>query len=238
MATLEPLWEQGRALMDAHGLTDWVLEYSDQRSKNMGWTDFARKAIVLSAPHMLSTTEFQRRDTVLHEIAHAIAGVEADHGPMWKYHARRVGANPRSTAHDAGLDYADFPVIGHCPEGHKFGKSRMPRGTRLCANSICRYKSQDDRVIVFARQTPKPLDPEVVAAVKAHGRVEKRHHVHEGMLVEIVGTATKWEGKTGAVESVGPVNCVVRIEGIKLRIAKVACEPIGIAGFPVVRRVN
>lgn len=34
------------------------------------------------------------RDTVLHEIAHAIAGHKAGHGPAWKAIARKVGARP------------------------------------------------------------------------------------------------------------------------------------------------
>lgn len=36
----------------------------------------------------------QFRDTVLHEIAHAIAGRDVVHGPAWRAVARKVGANP------------------------------------------------------------------------------------------------------------------------------------------------
>ena len=39
-------------------------------------------------------------DTILHEIAHAIAGVEAGHGPAWKAVAQRLGATPRARAEE------------------------------------------------------------------------------------------------------------------------------------------
>jgi hypothetical protein len=35
-------------------------------------------------------------DTLLHEIAHAIAGPKAGHGPVWKAVAIRLGATPRA----------------------------------------------------------------------------------------------------------------------------------------------
>lgn len=40
----------------------------------------------------------QVTDTILHEIAHALAGPAARHGPAWKSIARRLGATPKSCA--------------------------------------------------------------------------------------------------------------------------------------------
>lgn len=37
-------------------------------------------------------------DTILHEIAHAIAGRHANHGPAWKAACRRLGARPERLA--------------------------------------------------------------------------------------------------------------------------------------------
>ena len=39
-------------------------------------------------------------DTILHEIAHAIAGANAGHGPVWKAVAKRIGAAPRARAEE------------------------------------------------------------------------------------------------------------------------------------------
>ena len=35
-------------------------------------------------------------NTILHEIAHALAGAKPGHGPAWKTVARRIGATPRA----------------------------------------------------------------------------------------------------------------------------------------------
>ena len=43
----------------------------------------------------------QIRDTVLHEIAHVIAGREAGHRPLWKVTAQRIGATPRAKAYES-----------------------------------------------------------------------------------------------------------------------------------------
>ena len=40
-------------------------------------------------------------DNLLHEIAHAIVGREAGHGPLWKVTARRIGATPRAKAYES-----------------------------------------------------------------------------------------------------------------------------------------
>jgi len=47
---------------------------------------------------MAHIPEEQVRDTILHEIAHAIAGHKAGHGWQWKAECRRIGANPNRTA--------------------------------------------------------------------------------------------------------------------------------------------
>ncbi len=54
--------------------------------------------IRISRARALDGRNEQVRDTVLHEIAHAIAGPEAGHGPLWKATARRIGATPRARA--------------------------------------------------------------------------------------------------------------------------------------------
>lgn len=46
---------------------------------------------------MFHTNEEQLEDTILHEVAHAIAGSRAGHGPAWKSVCREIGANPNRT---------------------------------------------------------------------------------------------------------------------------------------------
>lgn len=86
---------QARTLMDRHGLEDWTLLFSPAR-RTLGQCDSRRKRILLSRHHAVMDPPMLVTDTILHEIAHALAGHEAGHGPAWKAIARRVGATPKS----------------------------------------------------------------------------------------------------------------------------------------------
>ena len=56
-----------------HGLTGWTLAFGEARTR-LGACHFRHHVIRISRTHALEGSEEQIRDTVLHEIAHAIAG--------------------------------------------------------------------------------------------------------------------------------------------------------------------
>jgi predicted SprT family Zn-dependent metalloprotease len=56
------------------------------------------RAIELSYDFVVNNDEAAVLDTILHEIAHAIAGVKADHGPAWKAVCRQIGCRPEQYA--------------------------------------------------------------------------------------------------------------------------------------------
>ena len=89
-----------RRLMDEHGLTGWTLAFVEAK-RRLGDCHFRHRVIRISRTHALEGSEEQIRDTVLHEIAHAIAGHEAGHGLLWKVTARRIGATPRAKAYES-----------------------------------------------------------------------------------------------------------------------------------------
>lgn len=89
-----------RRLMEEHGLPDWTLAFVEAR-RRLGDCHFGDRVIRISRTHALQSSEEQIRDTVLHEIAHAIAGPEAGHGPLWKATARRIGATPRAKSYES-----------------------------------------------------------------------------------------------------------------------------------------
>ena len=88
-----------RALMDRHGLDDWTLAFAESRTL-LGQCNHPQRLIRLSLEHALDSKAHSIRDTVLHEIAHAIAGPDAKHGPAWKEIAARIGATPRASKHE------------------------------------------------------------------------------------------------------------------------------------------
>ena len=92
--------EMARRLMEEHGLADWTLAFVEAK-RRLGDCHFGDRVIRISRAHALEGSEEQIRDTVLHEIAHAIAGPEAGHGPLWKATARRIGATPRAKSYES-----------------------------------------------------------------------------------------------------------------------------------------
>ena len=98
-ARLNGVAEMARRLMDEHGLTGWTLAFVEA-TKRLGTCNYSHRVIRIGRSHALDGSEAQIRNTVLHEIAHAIAGPGAGHGPLWKATARRIGATPRARTHE------------------------------------------------------------------------------------------------------------------------------------------
>lgn len=82
-------------LMRQHGLNGWTFEF-DNAKRRAGVCRYRCKVISLSRHYVrLNADNYEDiRDTILHEIAHAIAGFKAAHGPAWKAVCRRIGAKP------------------------------------------------------------------------------------------------------------------------------------------------
>lgn len=83
-----------RGLMDAFGLEGWAFGF-DRAKRRAGACHWRKQRITLSSHYVLHNYEEEVRDTILHEIAHALAGQAAGHGPAWRAMCCRVGAVPQ-----------------------------------------------------------------------------------------------------------------------------------------------
>ena len=97
LVRLKDVAVRARELMDRHGLGEWALRFSGARKK-LGECRPRQKLIRISRAHAVNGAPEQVTDTILHEIAHALAGPDAGHGPAWKAVAKRLGATPKSCA--------------------------------------------------------------------------------------------------------------------------------------------
>jgi predicted SprT family Zn-dependent metalloprotease len=79
-------------LMKQHGLHDWSFRF-DHARRRFGSCQPTRCMITLSRPLTLLNGIDQVRDTILHEIAHALTPGE-NHGAKWRAMCRRIGAKP------------------------------------------------------------------------------------------------------------------------------------------------
>lgn len=128
--------------MGAFGLLDrgWTFRYDGAR-RRFGVCRFSSKVISLSRPLVELNAEAECRDTVLHEIAHALAGPSAGHGPRWRVMCRRTGADPRRCYDAERVREPDPRYYAVCPScEHRIGFHRRPSRKRACA-ACCRTHS-------------------------------------------------------------------------------------------------
>ena len=92
--------DEARNLMDRHGLEDWTFRFGAAETR-LGECRESEKVIRLSARHAVTAERGDATDTILHEIAHALAGARARHGPAWKAIATRLGATPWARAEES-----------------------------------------------------------------------------------------------------------------------------------------
>jgi predicted SprT family Zn-dependent metalloprotease len=87
-------------LLDAFGLRDWRFAYN-RRKREMGLCLFDARIIALSVHFVEMNDDHFIRDTLLHEIAHALVGPGHGHDAVWKSKCREVGARPERLCHEA-----------------------------------------------------------------------------------------------------------------------------------------
>lgn len=81
-------------LMARHGLHDWGFDFN-RRKRSMGLCRYGAKSIELSIYFVDRNGAEEVRDTVLHEIAHALVGPDHGHDAVWKAKCVAIGAKPQ-----------------------------------------------------------------------------------------------------------------------------------------------
>jgi predicted SprT family Zn-dependent metalloprotease len=115
---LKVLEEIARQEMRANGLHGWTFGLSDAK-RRLGVCKYRTKRIEIAAYYARHSPEESVLDTLRHEIAHAIAGPAARHGPKWKAVAIKLGATPESceTSGQAVVQPGDWQAT--CPACEK-----------------------------------------------------------------------------------------------------------------------
>lgn len=148
---MEPkkLGELARSLMAGHGLHDWTFTV-DFAKRRFGQCRFGRKEISISLPLAKLNTEEQVRDTILHEIAHALAGPKAKHGILWKLRAEAIGATPKRCYGD---EVITPPKVwkGTCPTcSRTIGRDRL-RSPRLACGKCCNGRYDPKHIFIWTK---------------------------------------------------------------------------------------
>jgi predicted SprT family Zn-dependent metalloprotease len=122
-----------RRLMNEHGLADWGLTFDNAKTR-AGVCRQNTRQIGLSRPLTRLHSDDEVRDTILHEIAHALVGAGHHHDEVWKAKAREIGCTgDRCVTSTEGQILGDW--TGTCPAGHVVHRHRRP--TRALSCSAC-----------------------------------------------------------------------------------------------------
>ncbi|HEY9676826.1 MAG TPA: SprT-like domain-containing protein [Drouetiella sp.] len=81
-------------LLQEHGLDNWTYE-TNNRKRTLGLCFSQYKRIELSVHFIENNRPEVVRDTLLHEIAHAIVGSEQGHNAVWQEMAEQLGCTPK-----------------------------------------------------------------------------------------------------------------------------------------------
>lgn len=138
------------SLMKQHKIWElgWRFEF-DNAVRRFGVCRYRSKTISLSAK-LVAINELDKvKDTILHEIAHAIAGHKAGHGIEWRMVCMRIGAKPERcySSEDTNTPQLKYvATCGACGKTHQKARLKYKEARRSC---MCQSgKDWNDRVLL------------------------------------------------------------------------------------------
>ena len=133
---LEKNWKWCKSYFDRKSkelkLSDWKIAI-DHAKRRLGCCDYNKKLITVSK-HFLrgpSCNQAKIRNTVLHELAHALAGSRHNHDQKWKSVAIKIGCNAKVCD---SMDLPDAKWMMLCPK--KCFKATYFRKPKI-ENKVC-----------------------------------------------------------------------------------------------------
>jgi predicted SprT family Zn-dependent metalloprotease len=209
------------SLVREHGLVDWRVEL-DGAKRRAGVCRFSERVIGLSGPLTRLHTEAEVRDTVLHEIAHALVGPAHGHDRVWRATAVRIGCSGRRCV-DAESARVAGGWVGTCPAGHVKDRHRRPERVMSCGQ-CSRTFSVDHLFSWTFHGRPAPMHPNYLAELAALREGRSLRVLPLGCRVRIT-VPGEHQGRVGKVVKRGRTSYHVRVPDGLLRVAFAGVEP-------------
>jgi len=93
---MDAILEMALGLMNEHGLEKWCFKF-DHSTRRAGCCNYRDKLVSISFDLALNASDEAVRDTILHEIAHVLAGKKHNHDEVWNAKAREIGCSGERT---------------------------------------------------------------------------------------------------------------------------------------------
>lgn len=132
MADLPRVRVWAEALIRMHLDADvWSFGF-DSAKRRAGLCNYTDHRITVSRYLAEKFDDDEIHQVLLHEVAHAVAGPAAGHGPAWKRVAAELGYVGGRT-HTGEIAHERAPWVGRCPAGHEHYRFRAPTRVSSCA---------------------------------------------------------------------------------------------------------
>jgi predicted SprT family Zn-dependent metalloprotease len=210
-----------RELVASHGLTGWRVQL-DNAKRRAGVCRFDERVIGLSGPLTDLHSEADVRDTVLHEIAHALVGPAHGHDRVWRATAQRIGCSGKRCV-DAESPRVSGAWIGTCPAGHVKDRHRRPERVMSCARCSPRFSVEHVFSWTFHGR-PGAMHPNYEAELESLLTGKPLRVLPVGARVRIT-VPGEHRGRVGRVVRLGRTSYHVRVTGGLLRVAFAGVEP-------------
>ena len=119
--------ELARTLMEQYGLSSWNFRY-DNAVRRFGCCNYRYKTISLSKKLVEINNEKEVKETILHEIAHAIVGIYHGHDEVWRKTAMLIGCDGNRCYSTDVVNTLESKYYAICPIcGYEHKRNRLPK---------------------------------------------------------------------------------------------------------------
>lgn len=137
MAELVRVRRWADALIALHLDPGWTFGFDSAKTR-AGLCNYTAKKITVSRYLASRYDDDEIHQVLLHEVAHAIAGTRAGHGPQWRSTAADLGYEGKRL-HDGAIANELAPWVGTCPGGHIHYRYRRPTRPLACGTCSRRF---------------------------------------------------------------------------------------------------
>jgi predicted SprT family Zn-dependent metalloprotease len=128
-----------RTIMNDHGLQDWKIKLSNS-ARFAGRCMYGLRTIEISVKIAEHVSDEEIKDTITHEIAHALVGHAAGHGRAWIVQHIALGGSGRERWSNKDATRAMALWVGTCVNGHeKHRNARSEKMFRVSCGECSQY---------------------------------------------------------------------------------------------------